>query len=110
MSRIVKPCYCIKEVVSFFLLFLSCIALRAQNAIVTENANPGVPISQWGVPDFKDNRIAGFTTNISVNRGETVYFKIDVQGGVAYTLKIYRLGYYGGNGARGSHHSHNAVA
>ena len=72
----------------------------AQNAIVTENANAGNPISEWGVPDFRDNRIAGFANKMSLNRGETVRFKINVQSGANYTLRIYRIGYYGGNGAR----------
>ncbi len=71
-----------------------------QNAIVTENALPGNPYSEWGVPNFRDNSIAGFATKMSLNRGETVRFKINVQSGASFTLKIYRIGYYGGNGAR----------
>ena len=70
----------------------------AQNPIVTENALPGNPISEWGVPNFRDNRIAGFSNQMSLNSGETVRFKINVQSGATYTLKIYRIGYYGGNG------------
>ena len=31
---------------------------------------------------------------------QTVRFKINVQSGATYTLRIYRIGYYGGNGAR----------
>jgi hypothetical protein len=72
----------------------------AQNPIVIENQQAGNPISEWGVPDFRDNRIAGFSTNMSVNSGQTVHFKIDVQGGADYTIKIYRIGYYSGDGAR----------
>jgi hypothetical protein len=79
---------------------LSVLLSIAQNPIAVENALPGNPISEWGVPDFRDNRIAGFSTNISVNSGGTVRFKIDVQGAASYTLKIYRIGYYAGNGAR----------
>jgi hypothetical protein len=45
-------------------------------------------ISEWGVPDFRDNRIAGFSTNMSLNSGQTAHFKIDVQGGANYTIKI----------------------
>ena len=37
---------------------------------------------------------------MSLNRGQTVRFKINVQSGASYTLRIYRIGYYGGNGAR----------
>ena len=66
----------------------------AQNSIVTENALPGNPISEWGVPNFRDTRIAGFSTRMSLNSGETVRFKISVEAAATYTLKIYRLGYY----------------
>src|SRR6185436_2130758 len=50
---------CVRKAVScsiFFVLLLSFTAL-SQNPIVTENALPGNPISEWGVPDFRDNRI-----------------------------------------------------
>ncbi|MGZ8550726.1 MAG: N,N-dimethylformamidase beta subunit family domain-containing protein, partial [Chitinophagaceae bacterium] len=90
-----------------FIFFITALILSfssiGQNAIVTENALPGNPSSEWSVPDFRDNRIAGFSTKMSLNAGETVRFKINVQGGANYTLKIYRLGYYGGNGARLKH-------
>ena len=94
--------YCMNRRLLFiiFYLFVSTAFSFAQNAIVTENANTGNPISEWGVPDFRDNRIAGFATKMSLNRGQTVHFKINVQSGTTYTLKIYRIGYYGGNGAR----------
>ncbi len=85
--------------IAFYVLVSTAFSF-AQNAIVTENANAGNPISEWGVPDFRDNRIAGFATKMSLNRGQTVRFKIDVQSGAAYSIKIYRIGYYGGNGAR----------
>ncbi len=86
--------------VTFFYVFALSVFSFAQNPIVIENANAGNPIAEWGVPDFRDNRIAGFRTKMSLNAGETVRFKINVQGGANYTLKIYRIGYYGGNGAR----------
>ena len=80
---------CVRKAVScsiFFVLLLSFTAL-SQNPIVTENALPGNPISEWGVPDFRDNRIAGFATKMSLNRGQTVRFKINVQSAATYTLK-----------------------
>jgi hypothetical protein len=46
-----------------------------------------------------DRSILGFTTDISVNRGETVFFKVNTDA-TAYTLDIYRMGYYQGMGAR----------
>src|SRR5688572_31445914 len=83
-----------------FCVFVFSFISFSQNPIVTENALPGNPSSEWSVPDFRDNRIAGFATKMSLNRGQTVRFKINVQSGATYTLRIYRLGYYGGNGAR----------
>ena len=45
-------------------------------------------------------KIQGFTTNISTPVGGTVQFKINNQtGNGTYQINIYRLGYYGGNGA-----------
>ena len=46
-----------------------------------------------------DSQIEGFATQISTNAGQTVTFKIDTASS-GYNLDIYRLGYYGGNGAR----------
>ena len=46
-----------------------------------------------------DPTIQGFATDISVNRGSTVSFKISTEA-TAYRIDIYRLGYYGGRGAR----------
>ena len=43
--------------------------------------------------------IQGFATDISVNRGGTVTFKVDTNA-PDYQLDIYRMGYYGGDGAR----------
>ena len=89
-----------KQFYSAFILLFFFFSTNAQNPIVVENALAGNPSSEWGVQDFRDARIAGFSTKMSLNAGETVRFKIKVEATVSYTLKIYRLGYYGGNGAR----------
>jgi hypothetical protein len=72
------------------------------NPIVAENALPGTPQSQWDITGtgIGDDTLQGFTTDISVNVGGTVSFKVDDQTLAAYHINIYRLGYYGGNGAR----------
>jgi hypothetical protein len=70
-----------------------------ENPIVCENQNAGVPAATWDVNGAGDPSIQGFATDISVNKGETVRFKIDTPAS-AYRLEIYRMGYYGGNGAR----------
>ena len=70
-----------------------------QNPIVAENCLAGAPAAEWDVSGAGDPTIQGFATDISVNRGETVSFKINTVAS-DYRLDIYRLGYYGGLGAR----------
>ncbi|KQT91960.1 hypothetical protein ASG49_08175 [Marmoricola sp. Leaf446] len=69
------------------------------NAISCENSKPGSPPSEWDVDGSGSNTIQGFSTDISTNVGGTIDFKIDTSA-KAYTVAIYRLGYYGGLGAR----------
>src|SRR5262249_42598227 len=73
----------------------------AGNPIVCENQQPGNPQSEWDVStrDGGDPSIQGFATDISYNKGTTVTFKINTTAS-AYTINIYRMGYYGGMGAR----------
>ncbi|PTX45345.1 uncharacterized protein DUF4082, partial [Christiangramia gaetbulicola] len=71
----------------------------SQNSIVAENALPGNPSSEWDINGAGDQSIQGFATDMSYNKGETARFKIDTDAS-NYTVKIYRLGYYQGNGAR----------
>ena len=58
--------FCMNRILLFtiFYVFGLTVFSFAQNAIVTENANAGNPISEWGVPDFRDNRITGFATKM----------------------------------------------
>lgn len=65
--------------------------------IACENSLPGSPRSEWG--GAEDWSISGFTTDFSVNRGENVHFKIATDA-PAYTIDIYRIGWYQGLGAR----------
>ena len=67
--------------------------------IACENSKPGTPASVWDVSGAGDSDIQGFATDISVNIGQQINFKIDTTAS-AYTIDIYRLGYYGGAGAR----------
>jgi hypothetical protein len=71
------------------------------NPIVLENQKPGTPQSVWQIDPGEDSTlIQGFTTQISTNVGGTVSFKIDnLTGNPNYHINIYRLGYYGGDGA-----------
>src|ERR1044071_9183068 len=69
------------------------------NEIVCENQKPGAPASEWDISGVGDTTIQGFATDISVNRGGVVQFKVKTDA-TAYRLDIYRMGYYGGMGAR----------
>jgi hypothetical protein len=69
------------------------------NAIACENQNPGNPASDWDVSGAGDLSIQGFATSMSVAPGEFARFKINTNAS-AYTIEIYRMGYYGGMGAR----------
>jgi hypothetical protein len=75
--------------------FGSCSA--AQNQIEAENCNPGT--TGWQVQNLGDLTIQGFATDISVNAGQTINFKINTPA-TAYHIDIYRMGYYQGNGGR----------
>ena len=69
------------------------------NKIACENSKPGTPASVWDVDGSGDTGIQGFATDISVNVGQKIDFKIKTTAS-AYTIDIYRTGYYGGDGAR----------
>lgn len=71
----------------------------AVNPIACENLKPGDPASQWDISGAGDPSIQGFATEISVVRGQTQRFKIKTTSS-NYAIDIYRMGYYGGFGAR----------
>jgi Domain of unknown function (DUF4082)/Bacterial Ig-like domain len=73
-------------------------ATCSPNPVVCENAKTGTSPSVWDIEGAGDETVQGFATDMSVNAGATVNFKVRAEH--AYTVDIYRLGYYGGNGAR----------
>jgi uncharacterized repeat protein (TIGR02543 family) len=81
-------------------LFFPFVICLGQNPVAVENALTGNPASEWDVSGAGDPSIQGFATSMSINTGGTIDFKIDVQATTNYSIKIYRLGYYGGDGAR----------
>ena len=94
------------RIVLLFILMNACGAASAfatcdapANPIEAENCLPGNAPGQWYVAGAGSSNIQGFTTDISVNVGQTVFFKINTSA-VAYSINIYRIGYYQGNGAR----------
>ncbi|HEY6505430.1 MAG TPA: N,N-dimethylformamidase beta subunit family domain-containing protein [Chitinophagaceae bacterium] len=99
MSRILRTSTHWKQLSFQLIALFSFVITSAQNPIVTENALPGNPSSEWEISGAGDLSIQGFATDISVNKGQTVRFKINTNAS-AYTIDVYRLGYYNGNGAR----------
>ena len=69
------------------------------NATVAENCLAGNAASEWDITGAGDLSIQGYATQISVNRGASVGFKVNTNA-ANYRFDIYRLGYYGGLGAR----------
>ncbi len=74
--------------------------LLSGNAVSAENQLPGTSQSVWMVNGLGDTTLQGFSTDMSVNVGGTISFKINDTTKAPYRIDIYRVGYYGGNGAR----------
>jgi hypothetical protein len=68
------------------------------NPIVCENQLPGTPRSVWDI-STASTAIEGFADPFSVNVGGSINFKIKTSA-TLYAVDIYRMGYYGGDGAR----------
>ncbi len=72
---------------------------KSGDMIVRENRLQGSPSTEWDINGQGDPTIQGFGHDISINCGETIFFKIKTDS-TDYRIDIYRLGYYGGMGAR----------
>jgi hypothetical protein len=70
------------------------------NPIQVENAQPGADPASWIQPAYTATGIAGYSSEISVLPGETVHLHVRTSAGQRYRVEIYRLGWYGGSGAR----------
>ena len=69
------------------------------NPIVCENSKPGTPSSEWDIGRNGDLSIQGYATDMSVNVGGSIGFKVDTDAS-DYAILIYRMGWYAGDGAR----------
>ncbi|WP_240197266.1 N,N-dimethylformamidase beta subunit family domain-containing protein [Nonomuraea lactucae] len=69
------------------------------SVICLENELPGSPPSEWDIPGAGSTNIQGYATDMSVNKGDTIEFKVTTDS-TDYRLDIYRIGYYSGLGAR----------
>lgn len=69
------------------------------NPVACENQLPGTPQSVWDVGSGEGTTIEGFADPFSVPVGGSINFKIKTSAS-SYKVDIYRMGYYGGDGAR----------
>ncbi|TMK56776.1 MAG: PKD domain-containing protein [Actinobacteria bacterium] len=72
------------------------------NPVLNENNCKGEGSSDWLTGNYDDN-VAGFATQTSFNRGQSVPLKIARNaspGSTKVNIEVFRLGYYGGEGAR----------
>ncbi len=84
--------------VSSFATVQSFAVTPPQNAIVLENMKQGTPESVWMI-GAADTSIEGYAAQFTIDHGQKVDFKINTDA-KNYRIDIYRLGYYGGDGAR----------
>jgi hypothetical protein len=54
----------------------------------------------WVPPAVPPTNVEGYTSEVSVSPGATVHFHVSTEEGEQYRIEIYRLGWYGGDGAR----------
>jgi phosphoribosylformylglycinamidine (FGAM) synthase PurS component len=72
-----------------------------QNDIYLENKKAGTPDVLYSLSSrYTSTVIAGYASAQSVNRGGTLDFRVSTSQPGTYSINVYRLGYYGGLGAR----------
>src|SRR5262245_18137726 len=80
------------------------------NPVVVENQQPGT--SAWDIVSGNGliatdagAQIKGYASAASVNKGESIAFKVSVSPAQTFTIDVYRIGWYGGLGGRLMHHA-----
>lgn len=90
---------------AFFLLGLDATAF-AENLIQIENAKPGerdwqlTRVRLNDVHGFRSPWIEGFCDKQSVKAGENLKLMVSTNPSANFEIEIFRMGYYGGKGAR----------
>ncbi|MEV1321949.1 N,N-dimethylformamidase beta subunit family domain-containing protein [Micromonospora arborensis] len=75
----------------------------ASTIVAAENLLPGTLRATWDLPSGSFGghaALQGFADGFSVDKSETVPFKIGQSDSAGWTAQVYRLGWYGGTGAR----------
>jgi hypothetical protein len=68
------------------------------NPVQAENAKAGTP--GWLAPAVTGRAIEGYASEVSVRPGEAMHFHVSTTPAARYRVVVYRLGWYGGAGAR----------
>lgn len=70
--------------------------------IQRENAQTGAPAGEWQIDQakFAPDTFSGFANAESYKCSDIAYFKVDSKLTSSATATVYRMGYYGGTGAR----------
>jgi hypothetical protein len=85
-------------------LTLIAVAAAAQsNPITIENQQPGTTAWQipWGSAGSDGvGQVKGYASAVSVNKGDNITFYVSVNPAQSYTIDVYRMGWYQGQGGR----------
>jgi hypothetical protein len=73
-------------------------AVRGRNPIQVENARPGS--ADWLLPAANGRAIEGYASVVSVQSGGSVALHVSTSPAARYRVVVYRMGWYGGLGAR----------
>ena len=77
-----------------------CVASWGNTYIQDENANPGTPGWQIDPTSFNASQLAAYSGKDSYTCGEIVYLRVHAASSYFINVEVYRMGYYGGVGAR----------
>jgi hypothetical protein len=78
----------------------SLVSGGSPSPIQIENAQPGAAPSTWLPPAYTATTVEGYASEVSVLPGERVHLHVSTEEGDWYRIDVYRLGWYGGLGAR----------
>lgn len=82
------------------LFVAAALAAPAANPIQVENAQGGAEPAAWLQPAVPPTAVEGYSSELGVVPGEQVHFHVSTVDGYRYRIEVYRLGWYGGLGAR----------
>jgi hypothetical protein len=93
-----------------FALRMRASAATGSNPTYFENQQPGTPswqiaLSGYSRSDDSNLQIKGYASATSINKGESITFYITVNPVQTYTIDVYRVGWYNGNGGRLMQHA-----